>query len=130
MKKLLLFCTFFVACAALVNAQDAPPPAEQYTGKYNFSGGSPVPYVDVKAVEGNMVIESPMGSANLSRIEGDKFSIVEYNGLAEFKRNQEGKVIGVKLSVMGIEIEGTREEVKFRYKALPWSPVSPGRFMP
>jgi hypothetical protein len=80
-----------------------------YTGKYTFPEGNPVPWVEVKYSEGTLVSESPMGSATLQRIEGDVFAVVEYNGTAEFLRDAQGKIMGVKVSVMDIVMEGKKE---------------------
>lgn len=108
MRKLILLTCLAALPAIFSFGQDAP--LEQYVGKYIFSNGSQVPWVEVKLVNGALISESPQGNATLQRIEKDQFSIVEYNGMAEFKRNAEGKVTGVKVLVMDLEMEGTKEE--------------------
>jgi hypothetical protein len=108
MKKLVTSLSFFLFLSFSAISQEAP--LENYVGKFVFPADNPVPYVEVKLNGTTLMSESPMGSATLQRIEADQFSIVEYNGLAEFKRNGEGKVIGVKISVMGLEMEGKKEE--------------------
>ncbi len=122
MNKLLFLFAFSIALSIPGIGQDST--FEAYTGKFNFPEGSAVPWVEVKLNNGVLVSESPNGSATLQRIEGDVFSIVEYNGTAEFKRNAEGKVTSVKVVVMGLEMEGTKESAKFKYlRHLPISPV-------
>jgi hypothetical protein len=125
MNKLLFLLAFSIALAIPGISQDST--FEAYTGKYNFPEGSAVPYVDVKLNNGVLTSESPAGTATLQRMEGDIFSIVEYNGVAEFKRNAEGKITTVKVSVMGLEMEGSKENPAFKY--LKWLPVSPVRML-
>jgi len=108
MKNFLLVPFFTLFLCSLAAGQDAP--LEQYIGKYVFPEGSAVPWVEVKLTEGVLITESPMGNATLQRIEKDLFSIVEYNGTSEFRRNADGKVTGIKVAVMGLEMEGTKEQ--------------------
>ncbi len=126
MNKLLFILAFTVAIAIPGIGQDST--FEAYTGKYNFPEGSAVAYVEVKLADNVLSIESPAGNSTLQRVEGDIFSIVGYNGTAEFRRNAEGKITGVKLSVMGLEMEGTKEAPKFKY--LKWLPPGPVRMLP
>jgi hypothetical protein len=79
----------------------------------------------MKLVDGVLIGESQMGSSTFTRIEGDKFTIVEYNGIAEFIRNAEGKVISVKVTVDTMVLEGTKEGSALR--ALRFNPLSPLR---
>lgn len=125
MNKILFLLAFTIALAIPGISQDSTYDA--YVGKFNFPEGSAVPYVDVKLNNGVLTSESPAGTATLQRVEGDIFSIVEYNGIAEFKRNADGKITAVKVSVMGLEMEGTKESPKFKY--LKWLPVSPVRML-
>lgn len=125
MNKILFLFAFTIALAIPGIGQDST--YEAYVGKYNFPEGSAVPYVDVKIINGVLISESPAGTATLQRIEGDVFSIVEYNGTAEFKRNAEGKIFSVKVLVMGLEMEGSKEQPKFKY--LKWLPPSPVRML-
>lgn len=101
---------FAIACTISISSFSQEAPLENYQGKFVFAAGNPVPYIEVKVNGTTLISESPMGSATLQRIEADQFAIVEYDGLAEFKRNGEGKVVGIKVSIMGLEMEGTKEE--------------------
>lgn len=109
MKKALLIVFAMVFTTVLVNAQ-ADSTLKQYTGKYIFPAGSPTPEATVSLDGGTMYIASSMGSATLAKVEGDVFSIVEYNGTATFKRNDQGKITGVLVAVAGMELVGTKEE--------------------
>lgn len=99
-------------------------PLQAYVGRYVFPEGNPVPYVDVKLVGEVLVSESPSGTATLQQIEGDKFAVVEYEGLAEFTRNADKKVVSVKVSVMGYEMEGKRE-ASASLDIQKWHPLYP-----
>jgi hypothetical protein len=109
MKKTLLIIFALVFATVLVNAQ-TDSTLKQYTGKYIFPAGSPTPEATISLDGGTMYIASSMGSATLAKVEGDVFSIVEYNGTATFKRNEQGKIVGVLVAVAGMELVGTKEE--------------------
>jgi hypothetical protein len=121
MKKLIYF--FAIATVFTLTAQGQEAPLETFVGKYSFPEGSPVPFVDVKISNGILVGESQMGIATLQRLEGDRFSIVEHNGIAEFRRNGDGKVIGIKVLVGDLVMEGNRDALWLR--AVPWHPLNP-----
>jgi hypothetical protein len=123
MKKLFYLIVFAAAISIHATAQDAP--LEQYVGKFSFPQGSPVPLVEVKLTNGVLTGESQMGVATLQRIEADNFTVVEYNGLAEFKRNAEGKVIGLKITVDTLVMEGTKEGISLR--RIYFAPLNPMR---
>jgi hypothetical protein len=123
MNKIITIIAFAIALSLSALGQDAP--LQDYTGKYNFPEGSPVPNVEMKLVEGVLIGESQMGSSTFTRIEGDKFTIVEYNGTAEFIRNAEGKVISIKVTVDTMVLEGTKEAAAFR--SVRFNPLSPLR---
>lgn len=108
--KHILFITAFLF-GGLVSSFAQKAPLTDYVGKFNFPEGSAVPWVVVKLTADSVLVsESPHGNATLALVEGDIFAIVEYQGVAEFKRNGEGKVTKVKVSVQNMEMEGTKEE--------------------
>jgi hypothetical protein len=109
MKKTLLIVFATIFATVLVNAQ-ADSTLKVYTGKYIFPAGSPTPEATISLDGGTMYISSSMGSATLAKVDGDVFSIVEYNGTATFKRNEQGKVVSVLVAVAGMELVGTKEE--------------------
>jgi hypothetical protein len=114
MRKSLLLALAIILTTLAVNAQQDTTLAK-YTGKYVFPAGAPVPDAVVSVAGNNMSVASAMGTATLVRIEGDLFSLVEYNGTAQFKKNEAGKVVSVVIVVGDTEIVGTKEDT-----ALHW----------
>jgi hypothetical protein len=111
MKKILV--TFFALFSiALVNAQQstAIDSLDVYVGKYKFPEGSAVTEVGVILENGSLVATSVMGNSALKKMEGDVFEVVAYSGIATFKRNEAGKVIGVKIEVGDMVLEGMKTE--------------------
>jgi hypothetical protein len=108
MKKALLMVLAVVLTTAWVNAQQDST-YKEYTGRYVFPAGSPAPDATVTQEGTTLYISSVIGSATLSRVEADVFSIVEYNGTATFRRSPEGKVTGIHVVVADLDLTGTRE---------------------
>jgi hypothetical protein len=109
MRKI-AFC-LIASMAFLFVAAQQDTTLQQYTGKYVFKEGSAVPDMTVTLNENGVLIASSVqGSSELKKTEGDVFTIVAYNGLATFKRNDAGKVSWVKVEVGDIVLEGTRQE--------------------
>lgn len=123
MNKIITIIAFAIALSLSALGQDTP--LQDYIGRYNFPAGSPVPNVELKLVEGVLIGESQMGSSTFTRKEGDIFTIVEYNGTAEFIKNAEGKIVAVKVTVDTLVMEGTKEGAALR--ALCFNPLSPLR---
>jgi hypothetical protein len=119
-KAFLLTCSLIFCSVVLYAQQDTTLNA--YVGKYVFEPGSPAPEATVALEGGTLTISSTIGSASLSKIEGDVFAIVEFNGTAEFKRNDQGKVVGIRVRVAGLDLSGTKEEL-----AIHLRPVVPFR---
>lgn len=110
MKKfflLLLTITGFVT----LNAQQTPPtdPLQEYTGKYKFPEGSAVTEITVTLENGLLYASSAQGNSELKKIEKDIFEIVAYSGKATFKRDEKGKLNGVRIEVEDLILEGTKE---------------------
>lgn len=123
MNKIVAIIAFAFAFSLSALAQDAP--LDNYIGKYNFPEGSPVTSVELKVVDGVLMGESQMGPATFKRIEKDMFAVIEHNAVAEFKRNADGKVISVTVTVDTLVMEGTKEGTAIRN--LRFSPLSPLR---
>lgn len=84
---------------------------QEYTGKYNFPEGSPVTEVGVIVENGVLTATSVMGNSELKKTDTkDAFELVAYSGLATFKRNDDGKIIGLLIQVQDITMEGTKAE--------------------
>jgi hypothetical protein len=124
MKK--LFPLLAIAIAFTLNAIGQDAPLDTYVGKYNFPQGSPVPMFEVKIKDGVLFGESQMGVSTFQRVEADIFSIVEYGGTAEFKRNGDGKVVSVTVSVGDVVLEGTKESIQLN--SIRFHPLSPMKF--
>ena len=82
----------------------------QYTGKYIFPEGSVVTEVDISIENGVLKSNSASGTSTLTQLGVDSFLIVEYNGTAVFKRNEEKKVNAVHIEVMGYVLDGKKQE--------------------
>lgn len=106
MKKAIAFFVFSIGLTIAAQCQDSTLAA--YTGYFKFPDGSPIPTAEIKLVDSVLAVESPSGNSTLARIQGDLFSIVEYNGTAQFVRGEDKKIKGVRISVMGIELEGEK----------------------
>jgi hypothetical protein len=82
----------------------------QYVGKFKFPDGSPVSEVNVTFENGVLLASSAMGSTELKRSQGDVFEVIAYGGIATFKRNDSAKIIGVRIEVGDLVLEGTKAE--------------------
>ncbi len=110
MKKLFLFL-FAITGIITLNAQQNPQTdsLKEYTGRYKFPEGSAVTEVNITIENGLLFAGSAAGSSELKRIEKDLFEVVAYAGKAIFKRNEEGKLVGVRIEVEDLILEGTKE---------------------
>jgi hypothetical protein len=107
MKKLFLFFTFFVF-ALVLNAQDST--LKQYTGKYVFADGSPVPEVEVLLADSTLTMGSSAGNSLLIKLGVDSFQIVEFSGTAVFKRGEDKQVNAVHIEAMGYILDGQKQK--------------------
>ncbi len=121
MKKLFLGLLIAFSLTQL-SAQDAPPPPKapnapkdttqlmEYTAKYKFPDGSPVTEITVVIENGILMAQTAMGNTEFKKTENkDVFEVVAYSGTATFKRNPDGKIVGLVIQVNNIEMEGVRE---------------------
>ncbi len=115
MKKI-LFSLLLIFSVTLVQAQ-ADSTLKQYTGKYKFPDGAPVPETTIYIDNGILMASSSNGTTELKKIETDVFEIVAYNGTATFKRT-DGKVSSVQIQVGDLNIEGTKTELNLDEKLL------------
>ena len=96
----------------VVNAQSDPapkPPLEDFVGKYVFPEGSVVPDVDVLLSGSALTMTSAAGSSVLNELGRDSFQIVEFNGIAVFKRGEDKKVNGVHIEAQGYVLDGQKK---------------------
>jgi hypothetical protein len=109
MQKILL--SLMLLCIGTFVKAQSDSTLQQYVGKYSFSGDSPVKEIGVVIENGVLTATSAMGNAELKKTDTkDMFEIVGFGGMATFRRNEEGKVIGVTLDVQGMILEGSRQE--------------------
>ncbi len=82
----------------------------EYTAKYKFPDGSPVTEITVVIEDGTLMAQTAMGNTEFKKTESkDVFEVVAYSGTAIFKRNPDGKIVGLVIQVNNIEMEGVRE---------------------
>lgn len=114
MKKLfILFVLFFALTQSNLFAQSDS--LQAYVGRYVFQQGAIIPDVSVQVDNGSLVMVAAMGSATLVKTGVDEFSIPSYSGVAVFKRNNEGKIVGVRIEAMGNILEGNKENFAIAY---------------
>lgn len=106
MKKLILLLIAFTT-VNFINAQDST--LQQYTGKYIFPEGGPVPDVEVTLSGEALSMASVAGSSSLVKLGVDSFQIVEYSGTAVFKRGDDKKVNAVHIEAMGYVLYGQKQ---------------------
>lgn len=125
MKK--LFTLFAFVTGTIFWAQAAEDPSvSQYTGRYKFSEAADIPIAEVTYSDKGLQLTSPMGVATLQHLGGDTFSIVEFNGTAEFVRSSDKKVKKLVIKMMAFEIEGSKEPAK---RSLMFHPLAPQKFL-
>jgi hypothetical protein len=82
----------------------------EYLGKYKFAEDSAVPSMTVSLKEGELFGETDQGSAVLKpTAKKDVFSVVGYDGSAEFIRDSAGKISKVILKVQDMVMNGEKQ---------------------
>lgn len=82
----------------------------EYTGKYKFGDGSPIPTATITIQDGGLVALSDAGNSTLTRTQGDVFSVDAFQGVATFVRNADKKVTGVRIEIEGAAFEGSKTD--------------------
>ena len=111
MRKFILFIltSIFIFSA---NAQSDPapkPPLSDYVGRYVFPEGSVVPDVTVALNGEALSMTSAAGSSALTELGRDSFTIVEFSGVAYFKRGDDKKVNAVHIEAQGYVLDGQKQ---------------------
>ena len=106
MKKFFFF-VFAVVSFSAVNAQTDS--LQQYIGKYAFPDGSVVPSVDVALSDGTLSMSSAAGSSALTQLGVDSFEIVQFTGIAVFKRGEDKTINGVHIEAAGYIMDGQKQ---------------------
>jgi hypothetical protein len=113
MKKIFL-SLFLLSSAIFMQAQTDS--LKEFTGRYVFAEGSVVPDVTV-ALEGEQLsMSSTAGTSALTKAGVDSFTIVEFQGIAAFKRNEEKVINAVHIEAGGYILDGTKEEKAWSFK--------------
>lgn len=114
MKKILLaVCTLFFT-QVVSHAQDTSHAMMMdtsyagYLGTYNFPDGSAVSEVEIGWQDTSLIISSDQGTATMSKLAVDSFSMSYADGTISFKRGEDGKVKTILIYVMGMTLEGTK----------------------
>lgn len=105
MKKLLFSLLCMVALSA--SAQDST--LKEYVGRYLFPEGSIVPSAEVTLSNNVLSVNSTQGSSVMQKMAKDTFAIISFDGMAYYRRNDKGVVIGVRVEVGDHILEGVKE---------------------
>lgn len=130
MKKFTLLLSIGIVYCISVKAQDS---LQHYVAKYKFPQGSMVTEVDVVLDNGVLMVNSTMGNAAIERSTGDEFTMPSYNGTVVFIRNEAKKITGIKINVMNISLEGSREQKENGIIKMPvpiYQSTFPMKFLP
>ncbi len=114
MKKLIFTLAFVLGIVAVSFAQQDTT-LTQYVGKYKFAEGSIVAEVMVTIYNGALIATSSHGTSALVKETEDLYALVAFQGKAFFKRDESKKVIGVSISAMGYQLEGTKENPNYSF---------------
>ena len=111
-KTLSLIAASCLIILASAQTEPAPkPPLEDFVGKYVFPEGSPVPDVIVTISGSALHMSSAAGASILNELGVDSFQIIEFNGIAVFKRGDDKKVNGVHIEAQGYVLDGKKESI-------------------
>lgn len=107
MKKIMLFVFISLFVSAL-NAQ-TDSTLKQYTGRFLFPEGSIVADVTVVMEAEGLSMISSAGTSLLTKLGKDSFTIVEFSGLAVFKRSEAKVINGIFIDAAGYVMDGVKE---------------------
>ena len=108
MKKVILILFFVIGSVAVSFAQQDTT-LTQFVGKYKFPDGSVIADVTVILDNGALVAGTSYGNSALVKESDDLYAIVAFQGKALFKRDNNKKIIGVTISAMNYQLEGTKD---------------------
>lgn len=84
-------------------------PLAEYAGKYKLNEGSPISQVIVVAEGGKLYGDSEQGRAELKPTSMiDEYEVLGFGGTAIFNRNDKLEIVGVKIMVQGMTMEGKK----------------------
>ena len=82
---------------------------DDFVGRYVFPDGSVVPDVTVVISDNILNMSSAAGASELTELGVDSFNIVQFSGLAAFKRGEDKKVNAVHIEAQGYVLDGTKQ---------------------
>ncbi|HEX2535048.1 MAG TPA: DUF3471 domain-containing protein [Chitinophagaceae bacterium] len=107
MKK--FFSLLLLLNAVLFASAQSDTALSVYTGTYTFPEGSATPSVEITLRDGALFANSSIGTATMTKVSRDTFSLPEHNGMAYFSRNAEGKVVRIKVEVGDLLLIGDKQ---------------------
>jgi hypothetical protein len=112
MKQLVLFifCLLCLSFASFAGTQTTDSTYKDYVGKYIFPDGSGVDEVEITISDTTLTITSTQGTATMSKLGVDSFSMTYQNGTIAFKRDTDNKVNKIIIYVMGMELTGDKQK--------------------
>jgi hypothetical protein len=118
-----LFCIFFLTACLLSSFAQQDTSYRSYLGKYQFPLGAVVPFVEVSGDSLTaLTMSSEAGNSPLEHTGGDNFNITNFNGTANFRRNDTTKqVIGIHIEAMGHILDGEKDKITAKWS---WSIVT------
>ena len=124
MKKIILsILSSILIISVYAQSDPAPKPSpSDFVGRYVFPDGSVVPDVTVALSGDALSMTSAAGSPALTEAGRDTFTIVEFSGLAVFKRGEDKKVNAVHIEAQGYVLDGQKQSNgawSFTYYLLP-----------
>ena len=88
---------------------------KEYVGRYIFPDGSIVPSAEVSLNGQVLTVNSTQGSSPMEKRGRDTFALVNFDGMAYYRRNDKGIVTGVRVEVGNYILEGVKENVTSFY---------------
>ncbi|MEO6071545.1 MAG: DUF3471 domain-containing protein [Chitinophagaceae bacterium] len=108
MSKSLSLLFLLLGSFCFAQAQQDSSLAE-YKGVYKFKEGSAVPSVEISLQDNVLYATATIGSAELTKMAKDTFSINEQTGLMYFIRDKSGKIVSIHVEVANMVLDGTKE---------------------
>ncbi len=82
-----------------------PASLNDYLGKYTFQDGSAISEAMVEMQGNKLLVSSNLGSATLTLIQADSFSVDDYGGQIVFLRAKGAAVTGIKINVPAASLQ-------------------------
>lgn len=110
MKRIFLFIAIIVTASSVYSQADST--LKEYTGRFVFPEGSIIADATVVLEGDQLSMVTSVGTSALTKAGIDSFTIVEYSGLAVFKRSDAKVINGVHIDAAGYIMDGVKEEAK------------------